>query len=69
MKRIRRGRASQPKSAERELNLSPPASKPTWQSVIADAEERMAELRRTIEWAKQYERTRTPYLGVLATRD
>ena len=69
MKRIRRGRASQPKGAEREFNLGPPVSKPTWQSVIADAEERMAELRRTIEWAKQYERTRAPYLGDSATRD
>jgi len=37
------------------------SSKATWQSVIADAEELMAELRRTIEWAREYTRNRVSF--------
>lgn len=55
MKRIRKAKATQRKTAE--PNAAPnPHVQQKWQSVIADAEEQMAQLRRTIEWAKQYNR-------------
>lgn len=72
MKRIRRARAAQqraskpnsiynPPPSESESASGPPVSGPNLQSVqsvIAEAELLIAELRRTIEWSRQFGRSR-----------
>lgn len=58
MKSGRKATTSPREKIKSALDLAPTASGVTWQSVIADAEERMAELRRTLEWAREYGRHR-----------
>jgi len=57
MKRIRKAKVSQQqKETETQFSANPDLSgaSPAWQSVILDAEEQMARLRRTIERTKKY---------------
>jgi len=61
VKRTRKAKVSQQqKGTETKFKTNPDPSEetPTWQSVISDAEEQMARLRRTIEWTKKYARSR-----------
>jgi len=56
-----------PKRIISKLAVAPQTLEPTWQSVIADAEQLMAELRRTIEWARQSPRRAVSCRGDSAT--
>lgn len=58
MKRKRKSKTNQRRRTKSELEVRPPKSKPTWQSVIVEAEEQMAALRRTIELTKEHLRSR-----------
>ena len=64
MKKTRKAKANHRKNTKSELSIIPLASVDTWaacQSVMADAEEQMAELQRTIEWAREYARSRVSF--------
>ena len=53
MRRAKDAKASQQKPIESDSSSNAPVSKPSWESVVLEAEEQMAELRRSIEWAKE----------------
>ena len=64
MKKARKAKANQRKRIKFDSTLIPLVSEDTWanwQSVMADAEEQMAELQRTIEWAREYARSRVSF--------
>ena len=52
MNRIRKAKTARQQKSKSKAVPDPPTFIPNWQSVIADAEECMFELRRSIEWAK-----------------
>src|SRR5215831_7089136 len=58
MKRARKVKVNQRKTTKSQPAPTPQVSQPTWQSVIWEAEEQMARLRRTIERTKKYARSR-----------
>jgi len=68
MKRVRKTKSGQPKNAEPESTTNSSGSVPTWQSVIAEAEERMAEARRLIDWAQKSALKRVQF-GTQSDRD
>lgn len=57
MPRIRKAKPSRRKRIKAELEPNLPPEMPAWQSVIAEAEEQITQLRRTIEKTKQYTRS------------
>jgi len=52
MKRNRKAKATQGRNSKSQAAPEPQTFTPNWQAVIADAEEHMIQLRRSIEWAK-----------------
>ena len=58
MKRTRKAKTMQQRATSSKVIPNSPASRHTWHSVIVDAEEQMAQLRRTIEWTNHYLRSR-----------
>ena len=68
MKKVRKAKAGRPKNGEPEFIPNLPGSVPTWHSVIAEAEERIAEARRLIEWAQESARKRLQF-GSQSERD
>ncbi len=52
MKRIRKAKTAPRRKSKSQALSEPQTLRPNWQSVIADAEELIIQLRRSIEWAK-----------------
>ena len=63
MRRVQRGQAAPNEAVNVATRVTPSAVNPAWQSVILVAEERMTELRRTLEWARQFRMQRARRLA------